>query len=204
MNALPAVRRDDHFTYGDYCTWPGDERWELIDGVPYAMAPAPSRFHQGAVVELTRQIANQLLNRPCQVFAAPFDVRLPKASEADKTIDTVVQPDIVVVCDERKLDRQGCRGAPDWIIEVLSPATAQYDQITKLRLYERHGVAEVWLVHPTDRVVTVYRLGSDKTYGRPLVMALEGALSPADFPDLVIEWAWVAKRLEPLESSEWE
>ncbi|CAK0770953.1 Uma2 family endonuclease [Gammaproteobacteria bacterium] len=204
MNALPATRRDDHFTYGDYCTWSDDERWELIDGVPYAMAPAPNRFHQGAVVELASQINAHLRNRPCQAFVAPFDVRLPKAHESDKTIDTVVQPDILVVCDERKLDKRGCRGAPDWIIEILSPATARYDQITKLKLYERHGVAEYWLVHPTDRVVTVYRLEPDKTYGRPLVMALEGTVSPAGFPDLVIEWEWVVKRLEPLESSEWE
>jgi Uma2 family endonuclease len=90
----------------------------------------------------------------------PFDVRLPRGNEADDDVPTVVQPDITVVCDPAKLDERGCRGAPDWVIEVLSPSTAAKDQIQKLAARERAGVPEVWLVHPTDHVFVVYGLGS--------------------------------------------
>ena len=105
---------------------------------------------------------------------APFDVRLPDGDEADEAVAKVVQPDITVVCDPFKLDERGCRGAPDWIIEVLSPTSAGHDQVRKLALYERHGVREYWLAHPDDRIVTVYRLERG-AYGRPLVMRWRAA-----------------------------
>jgi Uma2 family endonuclease len=95
-----------------------------------------------------RQAANALLGKPCRPFVAPVDVRLPKQNEADELIYAVVQPDVLVDCDSNKLDRRGVRGAPDWVVEVLSPATAGHDQIKKLQLYERHGVREYWLIHP--------------------------------------------------------
>ena len=175
------------FTYADYRAWPDDERWELIDGEAYAMA-GPGRAHQTVVGEMFRQIANHLVGKPCQPFVAPFDVRLPRGNEADDDIATVVQPDILVVCDPAKLDERGCRGAPDWVIEVLSPSTAAKDQIQKLAAYERAGVAEVWLVHPTDRVVTVYTLNADRYYGKPAIHPTTGTLAPGLFPDLRIEW----------------
>lgn len=121
--------RQGYYTYRDYYTWPIDERWELIDGKAYNMSPAPTRRHQEVAGELFRQTANFLQNHPCQIYAAPFDVRLPRGGEADDLIDTVVQPDLSVICDSEKLDKAGCRGAPDWIIEVLSPATAAKDQV---------------------------------------------------------------------------
>ena len=142
------------FTYADYCRWPDDERWELIEGMAYRMV-TPGLVHQAVVGELFLQIANYLRGKPCRPFIAPFDVRLPRGNEADEEVTTVVQPDISVICDPDKLDDRGCRGAPDWVIEVLSPNTAAKDQIQKLAAYEQAGVREVWLVHPTDRVVIV-------------------------------------------------
>lgn len=108
------AERPGQFTYADYCLWPDEERWELIDGEAFAICPAPTRMHQEFVVELTRQIANALAGNPCRVYAAPFDVRLPKANEADEFVDTVVQPDLAVFCDRGRLDDQGARGAPAW------------------------------------------------------------------------------------------
>ena|SRR5680860_49944 len=181
-----------HYTYRDYCAWPDDERWELIDGQAYNMSPAPTRRHQDVVVELSRQIANFLRDHPCRVYTAPFDVRLPRASEADNEVDTVVQPDISVICDSRKLDDAGCRGTPDWIIEVLSPGTAVKDQIRKRELYQRHGVREYWLVHPVDRVLTIYQLEGTE-YGKPEIRATEGITSTGVIGELEIDWAFMAE-----------
>ncbi|WP_365305251.1 Uma2 family endonuclease [uncultured Thiodictyon sp.] len=136
------ARKRDRFTYGDYRRWPDDERWELIDGEAYNMCPAPTRIHQELVLEIAAQVHAFLRGGPCKVYVAPFDVRLPKADEADERVDTVVQPDIAVICDPGKLDDAGCRGAPDWIVEVLSPCTAAKDQREKRDAYERVGVRE--------------------------------------------------------------
>lgn len=141
-----------------------------------------------------RQIANTLEGKPCRIFIAPVDVRLPKADESDQAVDTVVQPDVLVVCDERKLGEHGVRGAPDWVAEVLSPATAAYDQVTKRRIYERHGVKEYWLIHPTDSVLTVYRL-SGTEYGKPDVQELVGETPVRVLPGLVIRWDALASGL---------
>ena len=181
-----------HYRYADYRRWPDDARYELIDGVAYAMAPAPSRRHQEVTLELARQIADALDGAPCRVYIAPFDVRLPRAQESDDDIDTVVQPDISVVCDKTKLDEQGCRGAPDWIIEVLSPASASRDHIVKRALYERVGVREYWLVHPVDHIVTIYLLVNG-AYGKPEVQALQGTTAAHSVPGVVIDWARVMR-----------
>jgi Uma2 family endonuclease len=107
----------------------------------------------------------------------------------------VVQPDIVMVCDERKLDKRGCRGAPDWIIEILSPATAARDQIQKLALYEQQGVKEYWIVHPGDRIVTVYRQEASGSYGRGRIAELQGELPVGVLPGLRIDWEMVVRKL---------
>lgn len=184
---LPQLKTE-HYTYANYCSWPDDTRYELIDGVPYAMAPAPTRTHQHLVGELFRQVATALQGKPCQPFVAPFDVRLPRADEADDNVNTVVQPDVLVVCDEAKLDERGVRGAPDWVAEVLSPSSAKRDLIVKLALYERAGVAEYWLLHPTDRLVSVYRL-IDGRYGRPEISEMQGTLAIGVLPDVTIDFA---------------
>lgn len=177
-----------HFSYGDYCRWPDDERWELIDGEAFAMAPAPSRLHQDFVVELTAQIHPKIAGTGCRVYVAPFDVRLPKGNEADEQVDTVVQPDLAVVCDQAKLDESGCRGAPNWIVEILSPRTAAHDQIRKRALYERRGVREYWLLHPVDRILTIYRLSEDGAYGRPDILELTGTTAVTALHGVEIDW----------------
>ena len=186
------------FTYGDYLTWPEEERWELIDGVAYNMTPAPATAHQIILVELARQVSNFLLDKDCLPFVAPFDVRLPEAGEADADILTVVQPDIAVVCDPDKLDDRGCRGAPEMIIEIISPSTAVKDQIHKVSLYEKHGVKEYWLVHPTDRLVTIRLLGADGRYGPPQIYEAKGTLPVVTLPGLEIDLDAACRRLERL------
>jgi Uma2 family endonuclease len=180
------VRDSARHTYGEYLTWSDDPRYELVDGVAYAMTPAPGRRHQEVVVELLRQVANALEHSPCRVYVAPFDVRLPRGEEADADIDTVLQPDLAVICDPAKLDERGCRGAPDWVIEVLSPSTAVHDQTRKREAYERHGVPELWLVHPTDALLMIYRL-REGAYGKPEVRELAGELAPEELPEVRLD-----------------
>ncbi len=191
-------RDDAHYTYGDYLTWPDDVRYELIDGVAYLMAPGPTLDHQDIAGEVFRQLANTLLEKLCRVYIAPVDVRLPQADEADERIDTVVQPDVLVVCDRDKLDRRGVRGGPDLVVEVLSPSTASHDHVRKRRVYERAGAREYWLVHPTDRMVTIYRLGPEG-YGKPLVQELSGETPVGVLEDTVIRWDDLVGRLSPVE-----
>ena len=183
------LRDIDRHSYADYLAWPDEARYELIDGIAYAMGPAPSRRHQEVTLELARQIAAALEGSPCRPYIAPFDVRLPRAAgeKSDAAIDTVVQPDISVICDRAKLDERGCLGAPDWIVEVLSPTTASHDQIVKRSLYERAGVREYWLVHPTDRIVTIYLLDQG-SYGRPAIHELTGTLAASTQPQVTIDW----------------
>jgi len=190
MMGLPMLKPKPVFTYADYCDWPEDERWELIDGEAYAMA-APSRAHQTVVGELFVQISLFLRGKPCRPFIAPFDVRLPDHQETDDEVTTVVQPDITVICDPKKLDERGCRGTPDWVIEVLSPSTATRDQLEKLAVYERAGVGEFWLVHPTDHVATIYTLDANHRYGKPAVHETRGTLASRLFPELLIDWGLV-------------
>lgn len=185
--ALPQLKKGMNFTYGDYVNWPGDERWELIEGYAYNMSPAPSRRHQKISRDLEFQIVNFLAGKPCEVYDAPFDVRLPEADEQDEDIETVVQPDIVVVCDKNKLDEKGCRGAPDLIIEILSPFTAPKDMKVKLSLYEKHGVKEYWIVQPTDNIVLVFKLGKNKKYEKPEVYTEEDKIKTAILEGLEIE-----------------
>lgn len=192
----PAVQ-DKKFTYGDYLGWPDEERWELIEGVPYNMTPAPSTPHQLIVGELLRQIGNHLLDKDCLVFVGPIDVRLPEAQEADEDIITVVQPDIAVICDPAKLDQWGCRGAPDFIIEVLSPATAAKDQIQKVTLYEKHGLREYWTVHPGDRLISVRLLGDEGRYGIPIIHEAKGRLPVQTLSGLGIDVDLVFGRIGP-------
>ena len=159
--ALPAYKR---YTYADYCLWDDEKRWELIDGVPYAMS-APNRRHQKISSQLNRLIGNYLVGKPCDVYAAPFDVRL----NADKRDDIVVQPDLLVVCDKSKLDDKGCIGAPDMVIEILSPSTMMLDKNLKFNKYLLSGVQEYWIIDPDSDTVSTHILENGEyvvhTYG---------------------------------------
>jgi len=188
-----ALKDTEQHCYSDYLHWP-DNNYELIDGEAYFMAPAPNLEHQEVAGEIFRQIANALAGKKCRALIAPIDVRLPKKDEVDKYIDTVVQPDVLVVCDSNKLDRRGVRGAPDWVLEVLLPFTASHDQIKKRELYERHGVREYWLIHPIDRVLTIYRLQNGE-YGKAEILELSGSTAISILDDVRIEWDDLLTRL---------
>lgn len=168
---------NEHFTYADYLTWPEDERWEIIDGVAYAMSPAPGSRHQHIQAGFITQLYTQLKGRGCQVFGAPFDVKLSAGvNQNDNEIDTVVQPDVVVVCDKNKIDDRGCNGSPDLIVEILSPSTSKYDLSDKRYLYERHGVGELWFVHPLDKTAMIFYLNEDHKYGSPDVYGADATV----------------------------
>ena len=153
-----ARKLEEHYTYADYCTWPEDERWELINGVAYAMA-TPTVEHQHVVLEIAGQVREYLKDKPCRVFIAPLSVRL----NADAGDDTVVEPDILVVCDEKKLeDGKGVVGAPDLIVEILSPSNVKHDTFRKFTLYQKSGVREYWIVDPEVKTLMVYLLHGGK------------------------------------------
>lgn len=136
------------YTYADYLSWEEGDRLELIEGTPVMMVP-PSTAHQAILMEISRQIANYLEGKACKVFPAPFAVRLFSDKDTpDGDVNTVVEPDITIVCDLDKLDKRGCNGAPDAVIEILSPSIAKYDRFTKLHLYRKAGVKEYWIVDP--------------------------------------------------------
>jgi len=185
-----AVSRQDalHHTYGEYLTWPEGHPAELINGTAYIREPpAPSRLHQEIAGELYLQVRLALDGHSCRAYIAPFDVRLPRHGEADELIDTVIQPDVLIVCDLLKLDERGMRGAPDWVAEVLSPATARHDRLIKLPAYERAGVAETWLIDPPARIATLHRLRGGR-YGPPAVVELRGRTPVASVAGVVIDW----------------
>ena len=184
-----ALKLEERFTYGDYVTWDDDERWELIDGVPYNMSPAPSVAHQSILMDLGKQFAVYLQGKDCKVFPAPFDVRLTESDESDDHVETVVQPDLSIICDKRTLDKAGYRGAPDLVVEILSPWTAQKDVKIKFTRYERAGVREYWIVDPVGKTVQVFTLGENGRYGRPQVF-VDGDMAPVGiFSDLEIDLA---------------
>jgi len=190
--SYPVKAPDSKFTYADYLTWPDDKRYELIDGEPYDMTLAPSMAHQIVFRGLFRQLDAWFLNKPCHLFSAPYDFRLARPGETEDQIRDVVQPDIAVICAPDGIDEKGGRKAPDFVIEILSPSTASKDHIIKRRLYERHGVKEYWLVHPDERIVTVYRLSPEATYGKADIFAGEDLrLEVAAFPGLTIDFATV-------------
>ncbi len=182
-----ALKLEERYSYGDYLAWDDGERWELIDGIAYNMSPAPNRRHQGISMELSAQFHSYLRDKPCKAYHAPFDVRLPEGDEADEETSTVVQPDLVVVCDPDKLDDKGCRGAPDLVVEILSPSTSGRDLKLKFNLYERRGVREYWIVDPTGGTVMVFILGDNGGYGRPELYTAEEKAPVGIFPDLVID-----------------
>ena len=173
-----ALPQEKSYTYEDILNWPEDERVELIDGEPYMMAPAPSPDHQSISWELVLQIGNYLKGKKCRAYHAPFDVRLfEKPGDKPGDVDTVVQPDLMVVCDPDKIDGHGIHGAPDLVVEITSPSTRRYDRLLKLDRYMRAGVREYWIVDPAERLVWVYTLEEDGFYHTATVYSA-GSVQP--------------------------
>lgn len=156
-----------NYTLADALEWPESERIELIEGNAVMMAP-PKRIHQEICFEIGRQLGNFLEGKRCKVYPAPFAVRLfEQDGDKPENVDTMLEPDITVVCDPNKLDEIGCKGTPDMVIEILSPSTARNDRITKYRLYERAGVREYWIIDPDTKIVNVHLL-EDGQYHSPV------------------------------------
>ena len=186
---LAQLDPDGTYSYADYLTWRFKERVELFRGKIMKISPAPSIRHQETAFRLSRQMDNSLSGNPCRIFFAPFDVRLynrKKSAEADEDIFTVVQPDLCIICDSAKLeDGRSCNGAPDLVIEILSPGNTKKEKKNKFELYEEAGVREYWLVEPSDDSVIIYVLNEAERYiGLP--PATEVAQSVI-FPELKVD-----------------
>jgi len=187
LNVSNNVERTGRYTYADYVTWDDDQRWELIDGEAYLMS-APIRVHQEIIGNLFYQLKNFLKGKHCKVYLAPFDVRL----NADTEDNTVVQPDILVMCDHAKLTREGSIGAPDMLVEVLSPSTSARDRKVKFDLYRKFGVREYWIVDPETKTTAAHVLKDGEYITRAYsdkdsapVYVLEGCI--VDFTEIYEE-----------------
>lgn len=175
------------YSYADYIKWRFEERIELLRGKIFPMTPAPNVRHQRVAGNLYYHIRTHFSAKECQLFPAPFDVRLynrQKSIKASKEIYTVVQPDLCVICDTTKLDKQGCNGAPELVIEILSPGNSRREMNEKFELYQEAGVQEYWLVEPAEEIVLVYVLNEQERY-IGLKPATDFVDSPL-FPDLKI------------------
>jgi len=177
------------YTYADYLTWLDDKARELINGM-IKMLPAPRPKHADVSFNISGNLWAILkkYKGKCKVYSAPFDVRFPKNGEkAYEKIDTVVQPDICVVCDLSKIDERGCCGAPDMIVEILSPSTAKKDMTEKFDLYEESGVREYWIAYPDSKAVVVFLRQDDGKYDAGSVYELEGKVPVHIFDDHLID-----------------
>ncbi len=175
------------YTYADYLKWTFEERLEIIKGKIFPMS-APARIHQRISWKFTEAIVKFLEGKKCEAYAAPFDVRLtPLKRDKSNKVHTVVQPDLCVICDLDKLDDKGCVGAPDLIIEILSPGNSRKEMKEKYEVYEENGVKEYWLVEPQDKCVFVYVLNETGKYIGLQPVTDEDILTSTTFPDLQID-----------------
>ncbi|MDO5655690.1 MAG: Uma2 family endonuclease [Flavobacteriaceae bacterium] len=178
------------YSYADYLRWRFEERVELIRGQIFRMSPAPTKYHQQISFALSGIFYNSVYQKGCEVFAAPFDLRLGKTNESNEFITTVVQPDFCIFCGENKTDYQGGIAAPDLIVEILSPGTSKKDKTLKFDLYEENGVREYWIIDPSDKSVLIYVAENGKFIGKKPVT--EGdILSSFIFPELKFELALI-------------
>lgn len=189
---MPLPKSEQNYSYDDYLNWDENERWEIIDGVPYMQA-APSRMHQEILMELARQISNYLTDKPCKVYPAPFCVRLD-IEKNNNDIKNVVEPDITVVCDNSKLDERGCKGAPDMIVEILSPSTGKMDKVIKFNKYEKAGVKEYWILEPDQKIMSAFVLQPNGRYGRPEMYTEEDVIKSSILSDFEIDLKSVFNR----------
>lgn len=179
------------YNYADYLTFPEGERIEIIDGHIYNMAAAPSRIHQKIISEILIEIGSYIKsnNGPCEVYPAPFDVILKNDNEDIKNSRNVVQPDISVICDKNKLTDKGCTGAPDMIVEVVSPFNPSSDYVRKLNLYEEFKVREYWIVNPMEETIFVYRLDTATMhYAAPKSYTFKDSIKVCIYDNLEIDF----------------
>lgn len=183
-----ALLKEKPCTEDDYYNLPEDVRAELIDGQFYDMS-APSRIHQEISAELLTTIRQYIKskNGSCKAYAAPFAVKLKE------DITTIVEPDISVICDSNKLTDRGCTGAPDWIVEIISPSNSSHDYILKLNLYAEAGVREYWIVDPIEQIIFVYHLEKDQF--KAAAYTFQNKIKVNIYDDLYINFADIAELL---------
>jgi Uma2 family endonuclease len=188
ITSLSQLDLSKKYTYADYLTWNFKERVELIEGLIYKMGPSPSSVHQLISGYLQTDINNFLRKSDCKAFAAPFDVRLTnkRKSTEDNVIINVVQPDIYVICDPSKIDKRGCLGAPNLVIEIVSKGNTKLELEQKFKLYEENGVQEYWIVQPGDQTVSVFDLVQDK-YALRQIYSNDSKIDVAVLPGLVLD-----------------
>jgi len=195
INKLSQLDLNETYSYADYLTWQFEETVELIKGKIQIMSPAPNVRHQSIVTELGGHLYSFFRKKPCKLFYAPLDVRLynkRKSILTNKEIFTVVQPDLCVICNPEQLDVQGCNGAPDWIIEILSAGNSKRETQEKFTLYQESGVKEYWIVYPYEQSVHQFVLNEQtEKYELITMYSGEDTASPALFPDLLIDLAEV-------------
>jgi Uma2 family endonuclease len=178
------------YTYTDYMKYPEGERIEIIDGHIYDMAAAPSRIHQKIIIELAVEIRNYIKANKgdCEVYPAPFDVILKNDDEELSNSKNIVQPDISVICDKNKLTDKGCTGAPDMIIEVVSPYNPNSDYIRKLNLYDQYKVREYWIINPIKETILVYTLDENNQYAAPETYSFADTIKVGIYDNLEIDF----------------
>lgn len=192
ITSFSQLNPEGTYSYADYLTWKFTELVELIKGKVLRPMSAPAPSHQRLSRRLEYSIESFLRGGICEMFHAPFDVRLSRnVGSSDAQIQTVVQPDICVVCDPAKIDNRGCLGAPDWIIEIVSPGNLKHDTITKFDLYQENGVREYWVVFPGEQTIQVFELTDKGHYQITAEYAEPGPMPVATLPGLAIEWSEV-------------
>ncbi len=182
ITSLSDIDESLTYSYANYFSWLFDDRVELIKGKIFKMSPAPSRFHQEIAVRILLPLLTFLKKQPCKVYPAPFDVRFPKESKADKDIYTVLQPDICVICDTSKLDDRGCIGAPDIVVEILSPGNNKKDLLFKYNVYEEFGVKEYWVISPSDKTFMKYTLDQTGKFQPSKIFTLSETVTSTVLP----------------------
>ncbi|RBQ02855.1 Uma2 family endonuclease [Pedobacter miscanthi] len=175
------------YSYASYLNWLFPERVELIAGRIFKMSPSPSRVHQEVAGSIFLNLGNFLKDKHCKVYSAPFDVRFPKESKADKDVYTVLQPDICVVCDKSKLDARGCIGAPDLVVEVLSPGNTRMELLNKYRVYEEFGVKEYWVVSQSDKNILIYTSNEEGKFQPSKIFTLSEKITSSVLPGFELE-----------------
>lgn len=175
------------YSYADYLTWEIQERYELIKGKVFRMSPAPAPRHQVISHRLSGELYVQLKGKKCQTYPAPFDVRLPKKSKNDKDIFTVLQPDLCVICDPNKLDKRGCIGAPDIVVEILSPGNNRTELKNKYEAYEEAGVKEYWVIHPEEKTFFKYILNNKGKFEATRLLTLDDLVTTEILPDFILD-----------------
>jgi Uma2 family endonuclease len=186
---IAALDPDGFYSYADYLRWQFGEKVELLKGKLFRMPPAPNLKHQRISFDLGLMLGNHFMAQKCRVFSAPFDVRLldgKKSLGADQDIYTVVQPDLCVICDKAKLDEQGCVGAPDLIVEILSKGNTAKEMKIKYELYEENGVKEYWVVYPYEENILQFGLNGAGKYELLRIYVTDDHLTSPLFPDLSI------------------